>query len=149
NIFTGCMFVNRREADVDGEAWAAILDGAGYKDVPTLFATPTTTRQSFTVNAFYKCTFQKPFGTPGPTIFMQDVSSLSFSSCYTTVGSGSIVEWRLTDFVPYRVYFDTQLETSGLARFINFTSDAAAAREVRGLRITFGNVMADQEIISH
>lgn len=148
NAFTGCVFRNRRVADGSGESWAAILDGAGYKTVPSAFHDVNATRSSFTVNKFDRCAFQKPFGIAGPAVFMQDMASVSFESCYLTAGSGSGIEWRLTNgFTPYRVSMDFQIETTGIDRFIKFTSDAAGAtREIRGLQCTFGNVYCDQEM---
>lgn len=149
HAFNSSVFANRRVADGSGEAWAVILDGAGYKTVPSLYQTPSTTRQSFTVNKFNRCAIQKPFGISGPTMFLQDLASISFESCYLTNGSGTGIVWRLTDgFTPYRVYMDFQQETTGTDRFITFTSNAAGAREIRGLHCTFGNIYTDQDVFN-
>lgn len=148
NNFRHCMFVNRRVADGGGEAWAAILDGAGFKVPASDFQTPSATRASFTVNKFDKCTIQKPFGIVGPTMFLQDLASISFESCYLTNGGGSGIVWRLTDgFTPYRVYMDFQIETTGVDNAIEFTSDAVTGvHEIRGLHCTFGNMFTDTEV---
>lgn len=149
NNFRRCMFWNRRVADAGNDSLAAILDGAGFKTLPVGPLGRNAARASFTVNKFDSCSFQKPFGIAGPTMFMQDMASVSFESCYLTAGAGSAIAWRLTDgFTPYRVYMDFQLETTGVDRFIEFTANTAGAREIRGLHCTFGNMYADQEVFS-
>lgn len=149
NKFDHCHIWNRRVADGSGESWALIMQGTDYKTMVSDFQTLSTGRHSFTVNQFDQCMIQKPFGIAGPTMFIQDAASLEARGSYITNGSGSAIVWRLTSgFTPYRVYLDFQQETTGTDRFVQFTSDAAAAREIRGLECTFGNVYCDSEVFA-
>lgn len=146
HLYNWCRFWNRRVADGSGESWAAILDGAAFKPPTSEYQTIPTGRQSFTVNHYDHCAFQKPFGIAGPTMFIQDIANHKFTSTYITNGSGAVIVWRLTEYVPYAIDMDIQIETTGTDTVINFTADAAAAREIDGLKIRVGNIFTEDQV---
>jgi hypothetical protein len=147
-VATHCNFWNRRVGDGSGESHAAILDGSKVKTPVSDFTTfPAAGRKSFTVNQYIHCTFQKPFGIVGPTMFIQDIANQRFDNCYITNGGGVGITWQLTaSFVPYHITMDFQIETTGNQTFIEFKGDVAAVTaSIRRLSCRFGNVYsADQ-----
>lgn len=145
HLYNWCRFWNRRVGDGSGESWAAILDGTEGKSPISDFQTISTGRNSFTVNHYNHCSFQKPFGIVGPTMFWQDLANQKFTNCYITNGGGAAIVWRLTDYVPYSIDADFQVETTGNDTFINFTGDAAADRTISNFTLKMGNVYTEDQ----
>lgn len=151
--FVSCEFQNQRTGDGSGESWAAIFDGNGNKTTSgdSENETPYSGgRSSFTMNQFDRCSFEKPDGTAGPTVYITDMASAQFDKPYITNGSGAAIYWEVNDsFNPYAMHFDgLQIETTGNDYAFEF--DGVSGNPVcviNDLRISTGNIFSEDAFI--
>lgn len=150
---SACEFQNRRVGDGSGESWAAIFDGNGNKTTSgdSENETPYSSgRASFTMNQFDRCSFEKPGGTAGPTVYITDMASSTFNKPYITNGSGSAIYWEMnSSFKPYALHFEgLQIETTGNDHAFEF--DGVSGNPdcvINDLRISTGNIYSEDAFI--
>jgi hypothetical protein len=152
SLFMGCEFQNRRVGDGSGESWGAIFDGNGNKTTSgdSENETPITGRQSFTMNQFVRCSFEKPNGIAGPTVYITDMASAQFDKPYITNGSGAAIYWEVnSSFKPYAMHFNgLQIETTGNDYAFEF--DGVSGNPdcvINDLRVSTGNIYSETAFI--